>query len=364
MEKKKKKEILIFCQAYTQIKVSLCIISKNIENSSIIVIIPSIYNLYKFFVLLNKRSLDNKINVLYIERYNTEKPIKRNIWYLIFFLSHLLKEKKYLNTFYNTHLRKYNNTTLYFFSRHFTDYSFSFIDKLKLKNDLIYIPDKAADLLPEDSSYPNNIYEFMRLLICKIIYTKNAVLIDVVGEKVISISSKYLDRYTFRRISRKKRDIIIESLNMNQFKLFNKAQYDVLYLGHNALNIRSSKKEWEKTLMAIYDVLRKYIPENKIASKMHPGRINDISVNMGKELDPCIPAEFLFNENIKIYITPYSSSISTLKNGIVISLIDMIPTNNYELRSKYKERFKAMGLIDYYFPSSVNDFEGLLKSII
>ena len=58
-----------------------------------------------------------------------------------------------------------------------------------------------------------------------------------------------------------KRTIFKSFLNMNQFKLFNKTQYDTLYLGHNALNIRSSKKEWERTLMDIYDIFNAKVTE-------------------------------------------------------------------------------------------------------
>jgi len=62
--------------------------------------------------------------------------------------------------------------------------------------------------------------------------------------------------------------------------------------------------------------LSKYFPENEIARKYHPHSPGDKTmIKTGDVLPDFIPAEFLYNDNVKIYLSLFSGSIANVENG-------------------------------------------------
>ena len=116
-----------------------------------------------------------------------------------------------------------------------------------------------------------------------------------------------------------------------------------------------------QTLQDVYDILLKYFPKEKIGYKLHPGRENDLFMEFGNKIENYIPAEFLFNEKVKIIITPYSSALSHIENKLCISLIDLIPNKNQKLKVYIKDRLKKMSVGKLKFPKTLKDFEKLIK---
>jgi len=279
------------------------------------------------------------------------------------FIIDIIGERVYLKTLYKKYFSNVINTKVFFFSRHYTGYLFYFINKLSYKNKIIYIPDPAADLLPTKTSYIESVNNIIKIIVFKIIFGRKIITVKFMEEFIPSMSTNYIKKITSRMISRKERDRMLVLLDKREFAIYNEFNYDVLYFGHNAKNIRSSRSEWEKILNDIFNILKKYYPEKKIRIKLHPARESDISINVGILVDKYIPAEFLYNRKVKVYITPYSRSLSNLKNGLTISLIDLIPTNNLQYKSKIKERFKKMSYLDHYFPETLDEFENILIDI-
>ena len=235
------------------------------------------------------------------------------------------------------------------------------INRLRSKNKVIFIPDKAADGLPLKNKFPTNTRDFVKSIIYKLIYSSKASLITIEHEKTTFISNRHLNMLTDKIIGKNQRDLELNKIDLASFNLFTDKKYEILYLGHNAYNIRSSKKDMIETLQKVYDIVLQYFPKEKVGYKLHPGRENDISMEFGCEIEDYIPAEFLFNEYVKIYITPYSSAISNMNDKLCISLIDLIPTKNHRLKEYIKGRLNNMSIGKLHFPKTLIDFEKLMK---
>ena len=178
-----------------------------------------------------------------------------------------------------------------------------------------------------------------------------------------------MDNYFIKKkvdkiISISERENMINSLHIDKYNIWNKEEFSVLFFGHNALNIRSSKTEFEKSLNEVFNILCKYFKENKIASKYHPGRKNDTITTRGVILDDYIPSEFLYSNSTKLYISIYSSSLASIDNGVVISLIDLIANKDSKHKEEVKKRLIDMSKVQIKFPSTFGDFEKIVKDVL
>ncbi len=314
--------------------------------------------------MLNEKYYSGRLKIIFLESYKEQKALQSKLNFNKSYFRKIYNERQYLNKLYINYFINVKNKKIYFFSRHYIGYSLGMIERLRLCNEVIYIPDSAADGLPTKNKFPTNFKDIIRLFIYKLIFSSKTSLITIEHEKTTFISNKHLNILTDRIIKRKNRDSRLKEINLMNFNLFPEKKYDVLYFGHNALNVRSSREDMEKTLEDVYNILLKHFPKEKIAYKLHPGRDNDLSMKFGDKIASYIPAEFLINNNVKIYITPYSSALSQVKNQLCISLIDLIPTQNERLKKYIKNRIKKMSVGKLHFPKTYTEFEMIIQKSI
>lgn len=358
------KNIVVFCQAYAQIKNTIYLLDTNWEKNSLTLVIIKVQDLFKFFKIMNEKVYSNKIKMIFIKDSRNLINLNKTKNNIVNYLDKFYKEKLYLKKIYKQYFSLCKNSIIYFSSRHYTDYSFYFIDKLRKNNQLIHFPDPGAYLLPNKPNFPVNLPDIVKLVIWKMIYGIRISIgkhsADLPDATYPMMSDIYMNKMLIQTISISTRDKLTSKIDYNNYNLWDVDNFDVMYFGHDAKNIRSSKEIYKKELHEIFKILTKYYKTEKIASKYHPGRINDSKVKIGSIFDQSIPAEFLINNNTKIYITVFSSAISNIENGTIISLFKLISVREKSVQDSIIDRLIKMSKKRILFPSSLDEFENIL----
>tara|TARA_B100001029_G_C15061633_1_gene459066 strand:+ start:1331 stop:2407 length:1077 start_codon:yes stop_codon:yes gene_type:complete len=356
------KNIIIISQSYRQLKNALYIIENEKNKNNITIIVLNHYNLYRAYCDISEKVYNNDIKIEFIKRYQSKSNSLRNKL-LVPKLIDIVKEKKYLANQFNAYFKNIRNYSIYFSSRHFSDYGFYIINRLAKNNKIIYIPSPDADLLPTKRKFSFTPKRLTNLMINKFIFGARVSETEYISHVFPFMDDSFMKKNVDEMVQIPERENMINGLDMNKFAIWNKEQFNVLYFGHNALNIRSSKDEFEKLLNEVFNILCKYFKKNKIASKYHPGRENDTIIKKGIILDDYIPSEFLYSNSTKLYISIYSSSLASIVNGVVISLIDLIPTKNPKHKKEVKKRLIEMSKVQIKFPRTLSEFESIVKDI-
>ena len=107
--------------------------------------------------------------------------------------------------------------------------------------------------------------------------------------------------------------------------------------------------------------MSKYFPEEEIARKYHPYLPTDKEmIKIGDVLPDFIPAELLYNENVKMYLGACSNCITNVGKGLAVSLIDLISFKNDKIREHLKEALIQRSRSEILFPQSLEEFERIL----
>lgn len=354
------KDIVVICQAYTQINNAVYLLNNNWQQCSITLIILNLKNLNKFFKVVNEKVYDNTINVIFIERFKVSRVPGRKIINKFYVIPDIIREKQYLKTAYNKYFFYLKGAQVFFSSRHFSDYALYMLRKIDRSNNLTYIPDPAADLLPLYTSQPSNITDFVRLCICKLVFSWDIGMVEFLGSRFPIIPEKFMLKKVHRIVSREERDIMLKDVNYSNFNIFNADKYDVIYFGHNAKGVRASQDVLKYELDKVFSLLNKFFTESKIASKYHPGRVNDTIIKVGVILEDYIPAQFLINKTTKLFISIFSTSLTHVEKGTVVSLLDLISVRDQELKRSLKERLIKASKEKILFPKSLDELEKIL----
>ena len=76
-----------------------------------------------------------------------------------------------------------------------------------------------------------------------------------------------------------------------------------------------------------------------------------------------IPAEFLNSEQVKVYLSPWSSSIANMEKGTAVSLINLISFRDGKVKESIREQLTKMSRTEILFPESLDEFDEILASI-
>ena len=110
--------------------------------------------------------------------------------------------------------------------------------------------------------------------------------------------------------------------------------------------------------------LSKYFSEDEIAFKCHPGSSNDNGlIKIGTELPSFVPAEMLYSDNVKMYLTVSSYSIVNVEKGLAVSLVNLISFKDDITRSNRKQILIQNKKSKILFPESLDEFERILMNL-
>lgn len=358
------KKLVIFCESYPQIKNALYVATHNCHDNSITLVIPSNHDLFKFFKVVNERLFRNTIDIIYFETYYDHKDNKiRRVLYL---LPDIIRERRYLKGIFDKYFTELKGAEIFFSSRYFCSYTFYLLKRLSQRNKLVHISDPSLDGMRVEKLTPTNITGWASLIVSKLVYGRGITMGKLLNMYSPCMSDKFFNREVDKVIDREERDEMMKDFDLGQFKIFDAGNYSVIYFGQDLIEdgCISDSDTFKRELTEIFNILSKHFPENEIARKYHPKYNSDkTTIKIGNILPDFIPAELLYNEQVKMYLSFFSLSIANVEKGLAVSLADLITFKNDKTREQLKEMLIQRSRSEILFPKSLEEFERILINL-
>lgn len=358
------KRTLIFIESYGEIKQCLFITKKKLNAGNKVTIVISLNDdLYKFFTKLNNKVFNNKIELLFWDFVRNKKCSGGFGRRLLHHAKEIVREKGSLINFYKKYLLSIVNAEVYFFTRYCNLYDYYFLNKLYKKNCLTLI--NTVDFREHISSfYPKSIRDVLRYYKLKFIYGFNISLIQLPHGIYGYIPDGFIQRTVKREISVEEGERYLKNFSIDEFKVFNAQKFKIIYFDQPLVPRRVEEKEFKDKINKIFHIILKYFKESDLGIKHHPMWKSDRSFfTAGIEIEDFMPAEFLYNENVKVYISFSSGAIVRIEKGTVISIIDLVTFKDEREKRFIKERLIQRAYSKILFPQTMTEFENILKNV-
>tara|TARA_B100001175_G_C19513768_1_gene645718 strand:+ start:2466 stop:3599 length:1134 start_codon:yes stop_codon:yes gene_type:complete len=359
---KKSKNMVVFVQSYPNLINTLYLINNGDIYQKVTVCIIKNINLYKF--LDSRKSFYKKeIDIIFTD--DEEISFDSIYNFIISFITVKFKIKRSL------YKLKFIDSDLFFFSRAFTTLGFYLIKNIKNHNQLIHFPDPGCDVYQLSDSKPNSIKQVILLLIYKLLYGKELVFGNAGRKLNTNYFFKISDSYFYKNVNlcltideRKK---LQTDFTLDSFASNNLNKYSVVYFDKDMLRDNLCDKSlYNNELTNIFKILKKYINKEDLAKKYKPGRTTNLNkkiINYGFLVDDFIPAEFLINSNVKVYLGMTSIAMANIESGNIISLVNLVtyldPIKKERSIDNLEKRKKTL----IYYPNTIIEFENLLVNI-
>ena len=360
-------KIVIFTGSYPQIKNALYIATHNCSDDPITIVIPRHHDLFKFFQVINKRVFHNTINLIYFEPYRARRVTAKGLKKVFYVLPDIIGERRYLKEIFDKYFTELKRSEIFFSSRCFCPYTFYLLKRLSKGNKLIHICDPSMDGRRVEKFTPTNIIDWASLIILKLVYGRGITLGEFPYTKFPCMSDKFFNREVDKVIDREERNEMMKGFDLSQYKIFDTGNYSVIYFDEGLMEAgytKIDKNTFSRELAEIFGIILKYFPEKEIARKYHPGCPGDKTViKVGDVLPDFIPAELLYNDNVKMYLSGFSLSIANVDKGLAVSFADLITFIDEKLKNQLREILIQNGKSKILFPKSLDEFERIVVEV-
>ncbi|MDD5509205.1 MAG: hypothetical protein PHI12_00080 [Dehalococcoidales bacterium] len=361
------KRLVVFCGSYPQIKNTLYVVTRMHPDVSATIIVLANHDLFRFFEVINEKAFHNKLDVLYLKTYQTRRAKANRLIQRVFYLPlDIIGEKRYLKLIYDTCFGGLKGARVFFSSRCFCSYTWYLLNKLKRVNTLVHIPDPSCDALAIDRSKPKDIFELAWLAVMKLTFGYGITVGRLSYTKFTCIPNRFMEKEVDKAFSIEERNEMMKDFDLDKFDVFDAGSYKVLYFDQPIAGTGcvDNYDTYKVELAAIFAILRKYFSEHEIAIKYHPHYVTDRTMmELGVVLEDFIPAEFLYNDNIKMYLGLSSIALANVKKGLVVSIADLISLANDERSKQLKETLILRSRSQILFPESLEEFERIVAGV-
>ncbi len=357
------RQIIIFCEAYGQQNFVLQLAMQNYHDHSVTIVIPMFPNLFMFFDIVNRKVFDGKLNLVYIEPFQSRRIKTKGINRMLSILPDVIKERNYLKEVWEKHFGELLGCDIYFCSRGFNGITFYLLSKLTKNNRLIYV--SVASFAPSCwSEYtPRNVTEVASLIILRLTYGSNVMLGQLpyykgffyMPDKFIEEVDKVMGKVEINKM--------MDGFDLSPYRMFDVDNYSVLFFSQPLLNAGyiPDGDAYKQELVAVFTILGKYFPSYKIGMKCHSEYdSSERLVNCDNILPTFVPAELLYNDSVKLYLTIFSHGVSGVEKGLVVSIIDLISFKSEKIKEKLKDDLIQASKSIILFPKTLDEFERML----
>ncbi len=360
-------EVVIFCGSYPQIKNALYIATRMHPDAPTSIVVPANRDLFKFFETINERVFHNKLNVVYLRAYRTRRAKATKLMKRIRYLPlDIMGEKRHLKLIYGTYFDGLRGARVFFSSQCFSSYTHYLLRRLSKANTLVYIPDPACDALSIDKSMPKNPADLAALAVMKLTFGHDITVGRLSYTKFPCIPESFMEKEVDEAFTIEERNGMMKDFDLGQFKVSDTSNYRVLYFDQPLVEAGrvDDYDTYKKELTGIFNILGKYFPEQEIARKYHPHYPADKTmIKTGVVLEDFIPAELLYNDNVRLYLGTFSLAIANVEKGSVVSLANLISFKSEVLRDKLKEILIQRSCSRIIFPKSLEEFEQIVAGV-
>ena len=362
-----KSRIVILCESYASIAYPLYRLANEGKDVPVTIFFPSLKDLYLLFQVINKRVFNNNLELICYPQFTQKWAGTKGIKRLFHILPDILGERRHLKQFYNRHFAQLEDAEILFPSPGYSGAKIYLLRRLRKRNRLTYI-DPGPPYMSKYS--PQGIRDIATLIVYKIVYGKDVQLGQFPPEKPWStgfplIPDSFMKNSVDSVIDWADRAEIMKDFAWERFRVFDTGEYKVIYFHQDLVDRDAPDRDtFSRELKSIFDIVLRYYPEKEIARKHHPGHeLNRDVIEVGEELPVYIPAEFLYNEKVQIYLGISSYSIVNVTGGQAISLINLLSFKTAELREQCKKMLLKASHSEILFPSSLEELERIIINI-
>ncbi|MBI4333125.1 MAG: hypothetical protein HY673_17810 [Chloroflexi bacterium] len=361
-------EVVIFCDAYPQIKNALYVAMQHKDKHRITVTVTGDRDLFQFLQLANEKAFDNSLQLVYLDGYIWRiATVRSRIAKAFWFVPDMIGESRYLARVFSRNFARFRGAEVFFFSRYFNASLIYLLRKLGRHNRLTFMPDRLNDALSMQTVVAANIDDLAYLARCKLVYGRHTELaMHPAGLKVPGLSDKFLQEKVDRIIGPEESNSMLQGFDLSQFKIFDVSDYSVAYFDEDLVEhdyVRDTQA-YKKILDGVFQVLARHFPEDRVAIKYHPASTDRrVTVGFGRVLPDFVPAEFLYHDNVKMYLDFASMALANVERGLAVSLMDMVPLKDEETRRYLRDYLLRQSRSPILFPKSLGEFERIVEGI-
>ena len=360
------KEVLMFCESYDEITSCLYIAKcHSKQKHSITIAVPGNHDLYRFLDEVNERVFHNCINLLSFDLFNLEKPNGGVIRKAFHYINQMIKEKRYYALIYKKRFFSFFGAQVYFFTRYLNPYDFYFLNRLYKRNNLTLMQVRTGIGNNLSKYPPHNIRDLLKLVRLKYVFGGGMIFASVPHRVFEYISDRFVEKRVKRIIDIERGERLLQAIDYNRFRVFDDRIYSVIYFDQpldrsKRVDVEVFKGEIDR----IFKVISKYFPSNEVAIKYHPTlHGNKTLIKYGTVLEDYIPAELLYDDKVKMYLSFSSGAIANVEKGLAVSLIDLISFKDNEVKKSIKERLVQRCHSKILFPQSLDELERIIINV-
>ncbi len=358
------KELVIFCESYSLIKNCLYLVRQDYQKRSIAIVIPGNRDLFKFFGEIKEKFFDSSVNIIYFEAFEGGKTAGGTMAQIIYRIPEIVREKRYLREIFHDHMTQVTGADVYFFARTAAQVTLYLLEKLVRNNRLVFMQNENQ--LIDVTKHPSaGIKDLVSLAIMKLTYGRNLGMVKHPAylRGLPYISDNFIALKVDKVIDLEEGNKMMVDFDLGRFNMLDTSGYSIIYFDDSLVETGyvADKDIFWRELSDIFDILSSHFPPDKIARKYHPFLTTDKAIiRVGEVLPDFIPAELLYNKNVKLYLSVASNSIVNVEEGKVVSLINLVTLSNGELTKRTKESLIQRSHSEILFPQSLDEFERIL----
>jgi hypothetical protein len=352
---------VVFCKNYGQIKRVLYLAT--LYRPEMTIVVTGLDDLFHFFREINVKCFNSELDLIKINNYYSHGATARGIMRLLHVIPDIIREKRSLRENFNKYLAGFEGCDVFFSSRAFGGLTFYLVKRMSKRNRVVHISAQRPDIQERS---PRNLADFAHLIKARLVYGPEFSMGTYAGYpmQVLFIPDRSLQKVVDRTIGWEEHGKWTKDFDISPFRVFGTGSYDVIYFGHSVSPLMVSPDTLNKTLAGVFEVLRRYFPKSRMACKYHPGHKNDnADINLGTVLPSFVPAEFLYSDEVIMYLSIWSASLAGVKKGLPVALMDLFPFENEELREPTREQLIKMSHSKILFPKSLAEFEKLVAEV-
>ena len=268
--------MLILAQSYPHVKNVLYLIDRYINDATEIklLVFQNRY-LFDFFNEINNDHFNSQLNINFIPKY-------KDVTKYTFLKFSLLPEKLFLYNIYNKYLKNDTSKTVYFFSKSFTDYGYYFLKNLHRNNKIIHMLDPSVDIYDISDGKADSIKSFFQLMYAKLLLGRHIVYGETGRKgfhKFFTISDKYYNKIVKKTILHEERDELQRNFTLSKYALPKYRNLKVIYFDKDVVKDGlCDDLQFQNEIEEIFQIISKFVPNDKIGLKYKPNRTTDYDV--------------------------------------------------------------------------------------
>jgi hypothetical protein len=360
------KKLLIFCENYLEIDQVAYLAAKHQPEYEVTLLLLGYSDLCQFYQTVNKNVFHDSLKIINVERYHAAGANLSRSKKALNLLRDILKERQHLKRVFKQYLADLKDCDIYFFSPGYDGMKLYFVKRLSAKNRLLYVPSPGISLTK--TYIPLNPLEMVNLLRWKLTYGLGATIGKIPFAKgFITATSGFLKQVVSQTLTPPAKEAMKKEIDLTTFRIFDGGNFDVIYFDDNLLGIGyyPDKDQFRQEMQQIFKILVKYIPENKIGYKYHPGFTGDTSlIQTGVMIPSYIPAELLHNDKTALYFSVLSWCLTQVEKGMPVSIANLITFKDDEQKRKLTEFVIQNSNKKIIFPGNLDEFEQIVATKI